>query len=128
MQPAEAITVQQLLTMTSVLPGDPAANDPTFTSSPDWVDFILSYRYLRPADKSFAYSGPGAHLLAAVLTKVTEHAPAVRPENPVRSARHRHIRPAPGRLLWSGDAGMPVRALPGHPTRKASTWATTDSN
>lgn len=65
-----AITLRQLLTMTSGLPGDSASKNLDTTKSRDWVGDILR---LGPAAApgTFEYSSVGSHLLSAILVQAT---------------------------------------------------------
>ena len=72
MSPAvAAITLRQLLTMTSGLPPDGDFYTPVFTSKPqDWVRQILQRGQAGPPG-TFQYSSAGSHLLSAILTHAT---------------------------------------------------------
>ncbi|MET1061149.1 MAG: serine hydrolase [Nocardioides sp.] len=63
-----AITLEQLLTMTSGLPGD--ADGAPFERGADWVAAILDLG-VTGEPGTFVYSSAGSHLLAAVLTEAT---------------------------------------------------------
>jgi CubicO group peptidase (beta-lactamase class C family) len=67
-----AITLEQLLTMTSGLPPDPAnASYPQFASTRDWVGGILASGPVQPPGQGFQYSSAGSHLLSAILQRAT---------------------------------------------------------
>jgi CubicO group peptidase (beta-lactamase class C family) len=71
MSPAvAAITLRQLLTMTSGLPGD-GSDLPAWTQSQDWVGDILTTGVVTDPGTEFAYSNSSSHLLAAVLVEAT---------------------------------------------------------
>jgi CubicO group peptidase (beta-lactamase class C family) len=71
MSPAvAAITLRQLLTMTSGLPGD-GSDLPAWTQGQDWVGDILTTGVVTDPGTEFAYSNSSAHLLAAVLVEAT---------------------------------------------------------
>jgi CubicO group peptidase (beta-lactamase class C family) len=71
MSPAvAAITLRQLLTMTSGLPGD-GSDLPAWTQSQDWVGDILTTGVVTDPGTEFAYSNSSSHLLAAVLLEAT---------------------------------------------------------
>ena len=67
------VTVKQLLTMTSGLPGDDASlggDEDVATAmvrSPDWLRHILSRRLEAEPGTHFAYSSAGSHLLSAIV-------------------------------------------------------------
>ena len=85
-----AITVEQLLTMTSGLTPDVHVGVLPFERSRDWVADILD-RGITATPGEFAYSSAGSHLLAAILTEATgKPGPRLRPGQAVRPARHRH--------------------------------------
>jgi CubicO group peptidase (beta-lactamase class C family) len=77
----QAITIEDLLTMTSGLPwdewshpyGSPLNDWDRMTESPNWVEFVIN----RPMDYSpgeqWVYNTGGSHLLSAVLTQATNH-------------------------------------------------------
>jgi CubicO group peptidase (beta-lactamase class C family) len=62
-----AVTLRQLLTMTSGLP-DTSSTGMTFTDSSDWVARILAEGLDHPAG-TFAYGDANSHLCAAVLAR-----------------------------------------------------------
>ncbi len=64
-------TLEQLLTMSGGFPdtSNPSAGDRVF-SAPDWVAAALAGA-VRPPGQEFAYSDPGAHLVAAALAAAT---------------------------------------------------------
>ena len=71
------VTVRQLLTMTSGLPGDdesmggdPRAYDATWASS-DWVRHILGQRLVTEPGTRFAYNDATAHLLSAIVANAS---------------------------------------------------------
>lgn len=66
-----AITLRQLLTMTSGLPEDPSGGVDPARSGVDWVRSILREGTVQPAGTGFAYSNSGSHLLAAILRTAT---------------------------------------------------------
>jgi CubicO group peptidase (beta-lactamase class C family) len=71
MSPAvAAITLRQLLTMTSGLPGD-GSDLPAWTQGQDWVGDILTTGVVTDPGTEFAYSNSSSHLLAAVLVEAT---------------------------------------------------------
>jgi CubicO group peptidase (beta-lactamase class C family) len=71
----EAITVQNLLDMTSGLeweePFGIASSVTGMVRSPDWVKFILDRPMSGTPGETFHYSSGNAHLLSAILTKLT---------------------------------------------------------
>jgi CubicO group peptidase (beta-lactamase class C family) len=70
-QPVAAITLRQLLTMTSGLPSDDDFYPAVFTSKPqDWVRMILERGQTGPIG-TFQYSSAGSHLLSAILSHAT---------------------------------------------------------
>jgi CubicO group peptidase (beta-lactamase class C family) len=69
-RPVAAITLRQLLTMTSGLPPDEAFYPAVFTSKGDWVREILQRGQTGPAG-TFQYSSAGSHLLSAILSHAT---------------------------------------------------------
>lgn len=72
----KAITVRQLLDMTSGLGWDEGLTD-TFASvtamtrSPDWQQFVLDQPMASPPGTRFYYSSGTSHLLSAIVSKVT---------------------------------------------------------
>jgi CubicO group peptidase (beta-lactamase class C family) len=71
MSPAvAAITLRQLLTMTSGLPGD-GSDLPVWTQGQDWVGDIVTTGVVTDPGTDFAYSNSASHLLAAVLAQAT---------------------------------------------------------
>jgi CubicO group peptidase (beta-lactamase class C family) len=72
----EAITVQNLLDMTSGLEWiePPYGTQPSaieMSRSPDWVKFILDRRMSSAPGDTFQYNSGSAHLVSAILTKLT---------------------------------------------------------
>ena len=72
----EAITVQSLLDMTSGLEwAEPLDGMPAsmfeMERSPDWVKFILDRPMSRAPGDAFSYNSGNAHLLSAIITKLT---------------------------------------------------------
>ena len=72
----EAITVQNLLDMTSGLEWtEPLDGRPDslfeWERSPDWVKFILDRPMSRAPGDAFSYNSGNAHLLSAIITKLT---------------------------------------------------------
>jgi CubicO group peptidase (beta-lactamase class C family) len=69
--PVAAITLRQLLTMTSGLPTDDEFYPTVFTAGPrDWVREILAGGLTGPPG-TFQYSSAGSHLLSAILSEAT---------------------------------------------------------
>jgi CubicO group peptidase (beta-lactamase class C family) len=68
--PVAAITLRQLLTMTSGLPPDEGFYPTIFSTGQDWVAWILK-RGLAGPPGTFRYSSAGSHLLSAVLSHAT---------------------------------------------------------
>jgi CubicO group peptidase (beta-lactamase class C family) len=66
----EAITLQQLLTMTGGLPAD-EGGDVKLPDEKNWVRGILSHGPDQPPPAPFAYSSLSSHLLAAILEQNT---------------------------------------------------------
>ncbi len=70
-RPVAAITLRQLLTMTSGLETDEEFYPAVFTSKrPDWVREMLQRGQTGPAG-TFQYSSAGSHLLSAILSHAT---------------------------------------------------------
>ncbi len=70
-QPVAAITIRQLLTMTSGLPSDEEFYPAVFTNKrQDWVRMILERGQTGPIG-TFQYSSAGSHLLSAILSHAT---------------------------------------------------------
>lgn len=73
----KALTVRHLLDMTSGIEWiEPLTNAPPksfleMEASPDWVQFVLDRPMARDPGASFEYNSGNAHLLSAILTKVT---------------------------------------------------------
>jgi CubicO group peptidase (beta-lactamase class C family) len=67
----KAITVQSLLDMTSGLEWAEPNSMFEMERSPDWVRFILDRPMSRPPGEAFSYNSGNAHLLSAILTKLT---------------------------------------------------------
>jgi CubicO group peptidase (beta-lactamase class C family) len=65
----EAITLRQVLTMTSGLPS--VLDDVEFLTRRDWVGTILADGPSQPPGQGFAYSSDGSHLLSAILEEAT---------------------------------------------------------
>ncbi len=77
----EAITIEDLLTMTSGLPwdewtypyGNPNNDWDRMTTSPNWVEFVIN----RPMDyapgSQWVYNTGGSHLLSAIIHETTEN-------------------------------------------------------
>lgn len=66
---AEAVTVEDLLTMRSGLVRVSGPNYGAWVNSPDWVGYILSQPMTSEPGTRFGYSTGDFHLLAAVLTE-----------------------------------------------------------
>jgi CubicO group peptidase (beta-lactamase class C family) len=67
----EAITVQNLLDMTSGIEWTMPDSMFEMERSPDWVKFVLDRRMSSAPGNVFNYSNGNAHLLSAILTKLT---------------------------------------------------------
>ena len=67
----KAITLRQVLTMTTGLRADPPGGLPGFVTSSDWVATILREGTQQPAGQGFAYASAGSHLLSAILRQAT---------------------------------------------------------
>ncbi len=65
-----AITLRQLLTMTSGLPGDDSSFPEVSRPRTDWVRDILAQGVTGPPGQ-FRYSSVGSHLLSAILSQAT---------------------------------------------------------
>jgi CubicO group peptidase (beta-lactamase class C family) len=69
--PVAAITLRQLLTMTSGLPPDEEFYPTVYSAGPqDWVGAILAGGLTGPPG-AFRYSSAGSHLLSAILSEAT---------------------------------------------------------
>jgi CubicO group peptidase (beta-lactamase class C family) len=69
----KAVTIQDLLTMTSGLPYSDVS-DPTLAvmrQSPDWISFMLDQPMAAAPGTSFTYSTGATHLLSGILTAST---------------------------------------------------------
>jgi CubicO group peptidase (beta-lactamase class C family) len=66
-----AITLRQLLTMTAGLPDSTTTPDDFFVTGKDWVGAILRHGTDQPPGTAFSYSNASAHLVAAILARVT---------------------------------------------------------
>jgi CubicO group peptidase (beta-lactamase class C family) len=69
---AEAITVEDLLTMRSGLGRTSGANYGAWVNSRDWVAYVLRQPMLAEPGRRFGYSTGDWHLLAAVLTEAAD--------------------------------------------------------
>jgi hypothetical protein len=67
----EAITVQSLLDMTSGIEWSMPESMFEMERSPDWVRFVLDKRMSSAPGDVFNYSNGNAHLLSAIVTKLT---------------------------------------------------------
>jgi CubicO group peptidase (beta-lactamase class C family) len=73
----KALTVRHLLDMTSGIDWDEPLSNALprsfleMEASPDWVKFVLDRPMARDPGASFEYNSGNAHLLSAILTKVT---------------------------------------------------------
>ncbi len=67
----EAITVQSLLDMTSGIEWTQPDSMFEMERSPDWVKFVLDRPMSSPPGDVFNYSNGNAHLLSAIITKLT---------------------------------------------------------
>ena len=68
----EKITIQNLLTMTAPYSfNDWSEPLEAFCTSPDWIEFALQEMGQNGEIGAFKYSTAGAHLLSAILTRVT---------------------------------------------------------
>jgi CubicO group peptidase (beta-lactamase class C family) len=73
----EAITVQNLLDMTSGIEWTQPLDESSFKSaiemahSPDWVKFVLDRPMSTTPGEAFNYSNGDTHLLSAIITKIT---------------------------------------------------------
>ncbi len=65
----EAITLQQVLTMTAGLPT--GADEEELATTRDWVAAMLDASPVSRPGRDFAYSNPGSHLLSAILVEAT---------------------------------------------------------
>lgn len=68
---AEAITIEDLLTMRSGFARTSGANYGAWVSSPDWVGYVLSRPLEAEPGTRFGYSTGDYHLLGAVLAEAT---------------------------------------------------------
>ena len=66
-----SVTLRQLLTMTSGLPGSSVDEELGFTASDNWIRAILHDSELSSGSPGFAYSDAGAHLVAAIVQQAT---------------------------------------------------------
>ncbi len=71
-----AVTIAQLLTMTSGLAWDASTDWPTLTASDDWADLTLSLPVVGAPGETYVYNTGGSHLLAVILAEVTGRDPA----------------------------------------------------
>jgi len=72
----EAVTIEQLLTMTSGLAWDASSDWPTLTASDDWAALTLSLPVVGVPGETYVYNTGGSHLLAVILAEVTGVDPA----------------------------------------------------
>jgi len=66
-----SITLRQLPTMTSGLPGSLTDEEHGFTASDNWVSTILPDSELTSGSPGFGYSHAGAHPVAAIVQHAT---------------------------------------------------------
>ncbi len=69
---AEAITIEDLLTMRTGFERVSGANYGGWVNSPDWVAYVLSRPMVAEPGRRFGYSTGDYHLLAAVLTRAAD--------------------------------------------------------
>ncbi len=69
--PKREITIEDLLTMRSGLESTSNRNYGAWVLSRNWVQYALARPLLNPPGKTMEYSTGNAHLLSAILTKVT---------------------------------------------------------
>lgn len=70
-QRKRAITLQDLLTMTSGLASTSFGAYRAWEASPDWVRYVLDRPLQAAPGKEYAYSTGSAHLVSAILTRVS---------------------------------------------------------